>query len=282
MVSVIIPSYNREKTIKGSVESALNQTLCNLEVVVVDDGSTDNTLQLLEKIKDERLRIIYQDHKGACAARNKGIEAANGEYIAFHDSDDLCRPNRLEIQMQHLKDKNADFVCGNVLTHLDGKQFVSPGYKNGWLEKADDVFNITTMTFFGKTEVFNEFKFDPEMPRWQDLDLLLSMCGKVKIYFCSEILCDYYRDGDSMSLNPEKCLEAYQMILAKYPYVKENGGHLYSRLTKLYADSKVALNRRDYYEDYKITYDNNKTAVNLVWLMAARVGLADLVYKLLH
>lgn len=282
MVSVIIPSYNRQNTIIKAVNSVLNQTVKDLEVIVVDDGSTDDTIPLLEHLNEPRLKILYQNHEGACAARNRGVLEARGEYIAFHDSDDICRPKRLETELHYLEKQNADFVCGNVLTHLDGKTFISPNYKEGWLYTPNDMFNITTMTFMGKVSVFKNFRFDPKMPRWQDLDLLLAMCGKVKIFFCKEILCDYYRDGDSMSLNPKKCISAYKLILGKYPAVKQDGGLLYSRLTKMYADSKVVLGRKDYYLDYKNTFDNNKTLVNLIWLFFARLKCAKMLYKILH
>lgn len=282
MVSIIIPSYNRENTIIRSVESVLHQTYPDIEVIIVDDGSTDSTLSMLNSIDDDRLIIIHQDHKGACAARNKGIEVARGQYIAFHDSDDTCRPNRIEMELNALLENDADFICGNVLTHMNGKMFVAPNKKSGWLTNFDDMFNITTMTFLGKASVFKNYHFDPMMPRWQDLDLLLSICGKVSIYFCQEIMCDYYREGDSMSLNPSKCIAAYEMMTTKYPEIKERGGYLYSKLTKMYADSKVALNQRDYYHDYLITFKNNRTIVNLIWLLFARSGHANILYNYLH
>lgn len=282
MISVIIPSYNRQNTIVDAVNSVLNQTYSDIEVIIVDDGSTDDTIQLLNAINDPRIVIVHQDHNGACAARNRGIQIARGEYIAFHDSDDLCKQNRLEIQKKCLESNNADMVCGNVLTHLNGKSFVSPGYSAGWLDSPNKLFNITTMSFFGKTSVFREFMFDPDMPRWQDLDLLLTMCGKASIYFCEEVLCDYYRDGDSMSLNPQKCLDAFELMMSKYPSIESAGGMLYSRLLKMYADSKVAIGRKDYYSDYKNVFLNNKSFVNFVWLCFSRVGLAPLLYRYLH
>lgn len=282
MISVIIPSYNRQNTIVEAINSVLNQTYQEVEVIVVDDGSTDDTIQLLNNISDPRIVIVHQNHKGACAARNRGIEVARGKYIAFHDSDDLCKQNRLEIQKECLERNDADIVCGNVLTHLDGKTFVSPGYSEGWLDSPDKLFNITTMSFFGKTSVFRKFMFDPEMPRWQDLDLLLAMYGKASIYFCEEVLCDYYRDGDSMSLNPQKCLDAFELIIRKYPSIKSDGGLLYSRLLKMYADSKVVMGRKDYYSDYKNVFYNNKSFVNFVWLCFSRVGLAHTLYRYLH
>lgn len=78
MISVIIPSYNRARTIVNSVQSVLQQTYSNIEVIVVDDGSTDDTADLLQKIDDKRLKYVYQENAGACAARNKGIQISKG------------------------------------------------------------------------------------------------------------------------------------------------------------------------------------------------------------
>lgn len=97
MVSVIIPSYNRENTIVRAVNSVLNQTYKDIEVIVVDDCSKDRTLELLSSIKDERLKFFkLEKNSGACVARNFGIEKANGEFIAFQDSDDEWLPEKLK------------------------------------------------------------------------------------------------------------------------------------------------------------------------------------------
>ena len=80
MISVIIPTYNRERSIIKSVSSVLRQTYHNLELIVVDDGSTDNTETVLKQIKDDRLIYVKRENEGACAARNYGIELAKGEY----------------------------------------------------------------------------------------------------------------------------------------------------------------------------------------------------------
>ena len=89
MVSVIIPVYNREKTIKKAIESVLEQTYTDLEVIIVDDCSTDKTIEVVESIADKRIRLVKSPKNGgACKARNLGIDHANGELIAFQDSDD--------------------------------------------------------------------------------------------------------------------------------------------------------------------------------------------------
>lgn len=282
MISVIIPSYNREHSIVAAVRSVLNQTYADLEVIVVDDGSTDATCRLIEEINDGRVRLVHQSHEGACAARNKGIDEARGEYIAFHDSDDLCREMRLEHQLSTLIEKQADLVCGNVLTHLNGREFITPKYKSGWLTDKDMLFNITTMTFLGKADFFKRFRFDPSMPRWQDLDILLSAVNEAKIYFTDRVLCDYFREGDSMSLNPAKCVAAFDKMMDKYPFIKEDGGILYSRLLKMYADSQIQMKKSVPVAVYKNIFKNNKSIVNLIWLFFASINSAEALYQYLH
>ena len=107
-VSVIIPTYNREATLKRAVESVLNQTYTDFELIIVDDGSTDNTRQLVENIHDDRITYYYvKINSGAAAARNYGIERAEGEYIAFQDSDDYWHSDKLEKQMK-VMESNPD------------------------------------------------------------------------------------------------------------------------------------------------------------------------------
>lgn len=101
-VSVVIPTYNRAPYVTMAIESALAQSYQDYEIIVVDDGSTDGTRDVLEPYRD-RIRYMYQDNKGVSAARNTGIQEARGEWIAFLDSDDEWLPNKLEIQMKHIK-----------------------------------------------------------------------------------------------------------------------------------------------------------------------------------
>lgn len=102
LVSVIIPTYNRAMRCKAAVESVLSQTHGNVEIVVVDDGSKDNTREVIKGM-DERVKYIHQANAGVSAARNRGLEAATGDYIAFLDSDDSWRPWKLEAQLSTLR-----------------------------------------------------------------------------------------------------------------------------------------------------------------------------------
>lgn len=113
-VSVIVPSYNREMTIKRCIDSINNQTIPVFEIIVVDDGSTDKTVEVLENLEYGNLRVIKQNHRGAQAARNLGIINAIGDYIAFLDSDDEWLPQMLEVSLKALN------MHDNCVTYSNG------------------------------------------------------------------------------------------------------------------------------------------------------------------
>ena len=112
LISVILPTYNRAHTLMRAVTSVLNQDYREIELIVVDDASTDGTTELLESIADPRLRVIRHDHnKGVAGATNTGIQAARGEIIAFQDSDDEWLDGKLSHQMARLAAAPSDCVC---------------------------------------------------------------------------------------------------------------------------------------------------------------------------
>ena len=102
-ISVIIPAYNAERTILETIASVQQQTFSDLELIVVDDGSTDRTLELLHSVTDERLKIFSYQNAGVSVARNRGISHATGEFIGFLDADDLWTPDKLETQLTALQ-----------------------------------------------------------------------------------------------------------------------------------------------------------------------------------
>ena len=118
-ISIIMPIYNAEIYLEESVNSILNQNFEDFELICIDDGSTDNSLAILNEIskKDSRLRVISQKNLGAGAARNKGIKESLGEYICFIDSDDYVIPEYLEIAYDNITSNNSDIVfykIGNI------------------------------------------------------------------------------------------------------------------------------------------------------------------------
>ena len=141
-VSVVIPTYNRVDVICDAIDSVLGQTHNNIEIIVVDDGSTDNTLVVLEKYHD-RIKVVSQGNQGCSAARNTGIRSCSGDYIAFLDSDDKWLPQKTEKQLAILNQVGPEVVCcwcnlwveknGAVLDRLS-MDHLHPGHPLGiWL-----------------------------------------------------------------------------------------------------------------------------------------------------
>jgi glycosyltransferase involved in cell wall biosynthesis len=114
-VSVVIPTYNRAQLIAESIKSVLDQTFTDFELIVVDDGSTDNTREVVDSFQDSRIRYICLENRGAAAARNNGIQASSGEYVAFLDSDDVLLKKALESGVQVLdRHPEVAFSCGQI------------------------------------------------------------------------------------------------------------------------------------------------------------------------
>lgn len=111
LVSIIIPAYNAERWIGATLDSCVSQTWENIEVIVVDDGSSDQTSRAADATRDPRVQLFRQDHNGAAAARNRGLEEALGDLIQFLDADDLLSSDKLEKQIEALREEQADAVA---------------------------------------------------------------------------------------------------------------------------------------------------------------------------
>ena len=122
-VSVIIPVYNRAAMVKDALKSVLSQTLTDIELIVVDDGSTDDTLEVLGSFSDPRLKVLSGKRKGVAAARNRAAMVSEGRYLAFLDSDDLWLPEKLEMQLPfHQKNKNMPLSHTDEIWIRNGKR----------------------------------------------------------------------------------------------------------------------------------------------------------------
>ncbi|MFA5309348.1 MAG: glycosyltransferase [Dehalococcoidales bacterium] len=119
-VSIIMPTYNRAGFLKEAIESVLNQTCGDYTLIIVDDGSTDNTREVVESFNDPRIRYIYKENGGVSSARNAGIKASDGEYVAFLDSDDIWLPENLEVKIKMLDaHPEAGLICSDSLVFED-------------------------------------------------------------------------------------------------------------------------------------------------------------------
>jgi len=131
LLSVIIPSYNHSRFIKEAVDSVLDQTYRSLELIVIDDGSKDNSLEILHSYKDPRMKVISQENQGAHIAINNGLKIATGEFLAILNSDDIFEKNRFEIMIHEMQENpRIGFACSYIrVIDSNGKDL---GVKEGW------------------------------------------------------------------------------------------------------------------------------------------------------
>lgn len=179
LISIIIPVFNREKLIERTLESVQNQTYTNWECVVVDDGSSDNTLNVIASFvnRDKRFQIISHHHLGnANILRNIGINKAKGKYIAMLDSDDEFMPNHLSRRLSKIEEWGCDGIVGSYLLN-DGKQLTE---KKVVKLNLDNILNellsgkgvAQTSSHFYKTKCFKKLQWDENLLRHQDYDLI--------------------------------------------------------------------------------------------------------------
>ena len=246
LVSVIIPTYNREKTIERSIRSVLNQTYRTIEVLVIDDGSLDQTRTIVHSIADNRLRYYYQNHSGACSARNKGISLSGGQYIAFQDSDDVWHENKLEIQINAMEAQNADIVCCqiNQIAGYREPTIIPKMEQSQYLKHSDIMCGISTQTLVMKKSVANDIKFDDRMPRFQDFEWVLRATRKYTLYAISQVLVDCYLSEDSITNSGEKMLYAIDRLLIKNPDLKAEVPGAVAALRSLLIEEGIKVCRR--------------------------------------
>lgn len=225
LVSVILPTYNRENTIERALDSVLKQTYRNLEIIVVDDGSTDMTIQVVNACKDSRVRLVrLASNCGANVARNKGIEHAKGTFIAFQDSDDEWLEEKLDKQIRYmLKNDIAASYCPYLLYEDDRCYVIPSEYKDiGFCEKnIADVLKrdnvVGTPTLVIRKDVFSVIGlFDEEMKRMQDYELMIRLVKEFRVGYIAEPLVKAYRLKKSISMNCEILTDAYIKLLKKH------------------------------------------------------------------
>jgi len=141
-ISVVIPAYNHEKFIGPAIDSVLNQSYQNFELIIVDDGSTDNTASVIKSYTDQRIRYFYQENQDAFNTINRGIGLAEGDYISILNSDDIYGPDRLECLLAASRQKGAQCLFTDVIPISDsGEEFIDPDFCwNIWHRKNRDFY----------------------------------------------------------------------------------------------------------------------------------------------
>ncbi|GAA5185125.1 hypothetical protein GCM10023345_17390 [Acinetobacter kookii] len=227
-ISVVIPTYNRAHLIRESIQSVLDQTLLPQEIIIVDDFSTDNTEEVVNSFNSPLIKFVKnQRKKGANGARNTGILMAQGEYIAFHDSDDIWYEEKLFEQLNILKndDKIDLCFCSMKTTGRWNRKIIVPKAKVS-IEKIYDKIEkysfISTQTIFVRSCIAMEVMFDEEIKRLQDWDFILRLRRKNNIFHLNKVLVDQ-NIGDMSISKQSDPIEAYKNIFEKYPFLINNG-----------------------------------------------------------
>ncbi|MBR8838295.1 MAG: glycosyltransferase [Stigonema ocellatum SAG 48.90 = DSM 106950] len=224
-VSVIISTYKRANLVSQAIESVLAQTYTDYEIIVVNDGSPDNTKEVLDQFGDH-ITAIHQENQGVSAARNAGIRAAQGQYIAFLDDDDLWLPNKLEKQIACLESNPkiglvySDMFCfdeNGVFPHTWAKANPTPPIQECWILFVRNF--IPTPSVVVRQECLDKVGlFDETLTTCEDYDLWLRIIEKWSVHFLNEPLVRYRRSANSLQSNEDQ-------QLVNWLRVKENAFH---------------------------------------------------------
>lgn len=229
MFSIIMPTYNRGHIIENAIMSVINQTYQNWELIIVDDGSTDNTFEVVSDITDNRIHYIqYEKNTGSNHARNIGIEKASGEYLAFLDSDNQWHKNYLESQLGIFQNDavSADVVFARCIIAGPWGYVVFPNNiytefsSNEKITKCalyNSIFDTNVVCM--RREIWEQSgKFDENLLRLQDWEYFLRILvqGKYHFRFNDAVICDNYLQQDSITAKEELFWDSRLYIFKKY------------------------------------------------------------------
>lgn len=254
LISIIIPCYNAEKTLEKCLTSVIHQSYDNLEIILIDDGSTDNSAKIYQdfQLKDERIKIFVQDNSGVSKARNNGVKAATGEYVCFVDSDDWVEPDYCSELFRLLNEENADISIieasyedenGTVVFHksiseekvFDGKRALS-------LLLEDNVIQSHPWGKLYKVSFFKNVDFPENLKCFEDYSTLFKVFDKaLKVVKSNKKLYHYIQHDDSLShsLSPETAYNFYLAIMDVFQFwqsrteLSENGKVIKDFIRKL-------------------------------------------------
>ncbi len=204
LVSVLIPVYNGGKFILGALESITNQTYNNLEIVVINDGSTDNTVELIETLKDKRIKLVHNEKNiGLIGTLNKGVDFCSGEFIARMDADDFSFPTRIEKQVKLMLSQPETGFCGTWFETYNNEQLIS---KSSYPSDNDAIqlsqlfkMSLCHGTALFRKELLLENRFDPSFAHAEDQELWSRLKNKAKMANIPEVLYKVVQHGENVS-----------------------------------------------------------------------------------
>ena len=274
LVSILIPLYNSEKYITETIESCLSQTWKNIEIIIVDDGSSDNSYELAKSYESEKVKIIKQENKGACVARNKAFDLSKGEYIQFLDADDLLSKKKIENQLNIFKKYGNNIIVSSkwdrFYNDISDATFPNRPTYMDYENNIDWIIDVIEKNDMGQTSVWlahreiieKAGKWNESLTINQDGEFFTRVLLNSKsIKFCKDAFV-FYRSGDKTRISyttnkrTESLLKSY-MSIEKHLLSKED-----SERTR-YACYKNYL--RFIYENYSADYSLTERAKEQIY-----------------
>lgn len=216
LISIILPTYNRAELITGALDSVFAQTYSNWELVIIDDGSVDSTVDVLKNYEDPRIIYLYQENKGVSDARNNGISRSSGEVIALLDSDDEWLPRKLETQLRYMQEHGFEICQTDEIWIRKGKRVNQPAKyakPEGWFFEASlNMCLISPSCTMFSREAWNRIgPFDVDMPSCEDYDMWLRACLIYPVGLVSEKLTIKHGGRDDQLSNCVPCADLYRI-----------------------------------------------------------------------
>lgn len=260
LVSIIIATYNRGETLGRAIESVLKQTYTNLEVIIVDDGSTDNTREVLLKYQDDRIRIfLHEKNKGVTAAKNTGLNNIRGEWFSTLDSDNEIIPEAIEsmLSIPYSKDPKVDWVVCNCIDSVTGKYTVKE-FNNDQYLSIQDRFKVKgELWSILKTSLLGDSRYNENLPGYEST-LWFALYEKAFRYYIHKGFQIYHTEGKDRITGSKKSLSKLNII-----YTELSKELSYQKVAKKYCIKEYA--RRCLLGIiFCRAYDNKKTS--LFWI----------------
>lgn len=222
LISVVIPAYNSEKTIQATIESVLNQTFADFELIIINDGSTDSTLHIISKIKDSRIKTFSFENAGGNVSRNRGLKYAFGEFVSFLDADDIWTPDKLASQLQTLQQNPQASVAYSWTDYINEiGEFLLSGTH---ITVNGDIYEKLLMHNFlengsnpliKKEAIISLGGFDETLTAAQDWDMWLRLASKFEFVCVPTVHILYRVSANSVSSNLDRQEKACLKVLNK-------------------------------------------------------------------
>lgn len=251
LFSVIIPVFNRKELLIRAIDSVLTQTFSSFEIIVIDDHSTDGTIDSLRKSHNDQIRILSNTKtKGASGARNTGIENAKGEWVAFLDSDDWWDTNKLKVTKEYIDLQSSFDVFYSACYYVNMAGELTPVPTNAIQGDISSILGrMNPIRGFSSLVVKRELLtlvsgFDEQLPARQDVDLYFRLSKTAKFYFIPKILTFIsFANHDKISSNQYNRLFGWIMVYKKHKGKMKKSDHYYQEKRIFYYACK--LNRYD-------------------------------------